>query len=459
VAASGTQLFAGTNNGIFRSTNNGASWSPASNGVSYPVVTVFAIGGSSLFAGTPGGVYRSTDNGTGWTLINEGMQATPIYSMAASGTHQFVGTNSGGVFHSSDNGGSWSADNSGLNHRGAILTLLFQSNNLFAGTTSGIYRSSDNGANWAKVSTDTNIYSLAASGAWVVAGSYGGGIYRSSDNGTTWAQANTGLKNIVVTRLASTGTTLFAGTRGGGVFRSSDNGANWSEINNGMGPQTVIELATNGTSVVAVVPEVVYYSTDNGDSWTKATIEPEAFKGLIASGSNYYLGYRTGVMRSTDNGATWATYNKVGVVDNSGQMYHAKSSSWAGGGLPSPVAAMAVSGEKLYVATEGGGMWQRSVLEPASVGSHQQSASEMALYPNPATSSMALSYRLDMRTSVSVTMYDALGRIVSQPVIDAMQEAGEQQVALATDGLAAGVYLCSVNAGGVERTVRFMVTR
>jgi hypothetical protein len=104
-------------------------------------------------------------------------------------------------------------------------------------------------------------------------------------------------------------------------------------------------------------------------------------------------------------------------------------------------------------------MWQRSVLEPASVGSQRQTVSEMALYPNPATSSMALSYRLDMRASVSVSIYDALGRIVAQPVVDAVQDAGEHQIALATDGLAAGVYLCSVNAGGVERMVRFVVVR
>jgi hypothetical protein len=40
-----------------------------------------------------------------------------------------------------------------------------------------------------------------------------------------------------------------------------------------------------------------------------------------------------------------------------------------------------------------------------------------------------------------------------------MQEAGEHQIALSTDGLAAGVYLCSVNAGGMKQTVRFVVVR
>jgi hypothetical protein len=187
---------------------------------------------------------------------------------------------------------------------------------------------------------------------------------------------------------------------------------------------------------------------------------PELFQSLIASGSTYYLGCRSGVMRSTDNGATWGKYSKASVVDNTGQMYHAKSSSsWSDGGLSASVTAMTVGGEKLFAATEGGGMWQRSVLEPASVGSQRQTVSEMALYPNPATSSMALSYRLDMRASVSVSIYDALGRIVVQPVVDAVQDAGEHQIAVDTEGLVAGVYLCSVKVGGVEQLLQLVVAR
>jgi hypothetical protein len=49
--------------------------------------------------------------------------------------------------------------------------------------------------------------------------------------------------------------------------------------------------------------------------------------------------------------------------------------------------------------------------------------------------------------------------MVAQPVAGALQEAGEHQIMLPTDGLAAGVYLCSVNVGGVEQTVRFVVVR
>jgi hypothetical protein len=40
-----------------------------------------------------------------------------------------------------------------------------------------------------------------------------------------------------------------------------------------------------------------------------------------------------------------------------------------------------------------------------------------------------------------------------------MQEAGEHQIALPTDDLAAGLYLCSVKASGVAQTVRFVVAR
>jgi hypothetical protein len=86
-------------------------------------------------------------------------------------------------------------------------------------------------------------------------------------------------------------------------------------------------------------------------------------------------------------------------------------------------------------------------------------AGAIHIQPNPASTSTTVRYQIDRRTPITVTIYDALGHIVSQPVADAIQETGEHQIVVATDGLAAGVYLCSVNAGGVERAVRFVVVR
>jgi hypothetical protein len=68
----------------------------------------------TIFAGTAGcgtGVYRSTDNGDSWSLANIGLTSTDVAALAVNGSnyHVFAGTHSimgkgGGMFRSTDNG-------------------------------------------------------------------------------------------------------------------------------------------------------------------------------------------------------------------------------------------------------------------------------------------------------------------------------------------------------------------
>jgi ligand-binding sensor domain-containing protein len=70
--AGGAYLLAGTTQGVFRSTDNGSSWSAASPRLS--TVTALAVNGSNIFAATyRNGVHRSTDNGTTWFGVNQGL--------------------------------------------------------------------------------------------------------------------------------------------------------------------------------------------------------------------------------------------------------------------------------------------------------------------------------------------------------------------------------------------------
>jgi hypothetical protein len=55
----GTTLFAGTNGGVFRSSNNGTSWSAVSTGLPNVLVRTLAANSTTLIAGTDGsGVWR-----------------------------------------------------------------------------------------------------------------------------------------------------------------------------------------------------------------------------------------------------------------------------------------------------------------------------------------------------------------------------------------------------------------
>lgn len=131
------------NDNVFLSSNNGASWTPASTGLPSAVVQAFAVspngtGGTNIFAGTYGaGVYLSTNSGTSWTTA--GLTNDTVTDFAVSGTNLFTATY-GGVFLSTNYGTSWTAVNSGLIEP-SDYSLVVNGTNLFAASElSGVWR-------------------------------------------------------------------------------------------------------------------------------------------------------------------------------------------------------------------------------------------------------------------------------------------------------------------------------
>lgn len=101
IHANGT-IFAGTwDDGVFSSSNNGASWTQTGL-TNYSVSSLAINANGTIFAGTEdGGVFSSSNNGASWTQVNSGLTNTTVLSLAihANGT-LFAGTLDGGVFRS-----------------------------------------------------------------------------------------------------------------------------------------------------------------------------------------------------------------------------------------------------------------------------------------------------------------------------------------------------------------------
>jgi ligand-binding sensor domain-containing protein len=93
-----------------------------------------------LFAGTTtGGVFRSTDNGDTWTQINTGLNSAYIImglTVNKSG-HVFAASYGGGIYRSTDNGTSWAQMNTSLKDTSANCFALHPNGNIYAGTNKG----------------------------------------------------------------------------------------------------------------------------------------------------------------------------------------------------------------------------------------------------------------------------------------------------------------------------------
>ncbi len=104
------------------------------------IIYSFALSDSIVFAGSYDGVFRSTDNGLSWTGVNNGLTDLNVKSLAISDTNLFAGTINAGVFLSTNNGASWTEINTGLAITD-VPSLAVSATNLFAGSYgSGVYR-------------------------------------------------------------------------------------------------------------------------------------------------------------------------------------------------------------------------------------------------------------------------------------------------------------------------------
>jgi hypothetical protein len=282
LAVSGTNLFAGTESGVFRSTDSGTSWIAASAGLTNTQVQALAVSGTNLFAGTSVGVFLSTDNGTSWTTANTGVKNFDVISLAVSGTNLFAGTWGSGVFLSTNNGTSWIAASAGLANP-YIRAIAVSGTSLFAGTDGGVFLSTNDGTSWTEVSTGlTNTYvsALTVFGTSLFAGTERGGVFLSTNNGTSWTAASAGLTNAYVHAIAVSGTSLFAGTDGG-VFVAATFGGSWSAVNTGLAYADVRALAVSGTNLFAGIRSVGVWRRPFSD-WTSLFIPTNGMGGITS---------------------------------------------------------------------------------------------------------------------------------------------------------------------------------
>jgi ligand-binding sensor domain-containing protein len=186
LAQANGMLFTGTQATVFVSTNNGVSWrNPAYGAQSVGALSLVMIG-TNLIAGTSNGIYYSPDSGRDWyAVLNVPVSLTIISGFAVLGSTIFVGTGSDGVWSSTDSGMDWAeANDSGLTDAN-VTTLLVSGKTLFAGTESGgVFVSSDSGVTWEQIDSglnvDTEITSLAIKDSTLYAGTSDSGIWRHS---------------------------------------------------------------------------------------------------------------------------------------------------------------------------------------------------------------------------------------------------------------------------------------
>jgi len=275
-------VWAGTQQGPYRSTDGGDTWARVDFPGPERVVWSFTFHPTNLrliYCGTaPGAIFRSDDGGDHWTRLPTDLGPhvvrmdfpTRTIAMAidpAHPQHLYAGLEVGGVIRSLDGGDTWQAINNGLAPSVGRLDLHgvqispAQPDTVFISVREGLFWSHDRGDHWDAIDLhkfsaitycrDLRIAPHDPRTLYVSLGeaarSAAGALYRSPDLGMTWERVDRGLTPkstmMAVALTARQPTYAYCCTRDGEVFGTHDGATTWREYPLPSGTQEVRALA------------------------------------------------------------------------------------------------------------------------------------------------------------------------------------------------------------------------
>jgi hypothetical protein len=267
-----TIVYAGTDQGVFKSSDGGASWSPKNIGLTDgPTYAVIVDPDSpvNVYAATSAGVFRSLDAGETWkatslttpiSVITIAPNATQILYAAEDGIY------SGRTYVSTDRGQNWTPISNGLSGGVQALTVaptdaktvyaaVVRDGGRFVGPIGAVFQTANGGLTWSKLSMD--FLSITPSKALVIDPLHSptmylgttNGVYKSEDGGREWKPTGLPLTTSALVIDPRNPTILYAGTTSG-VFQSTDGGVRWTSLNKGF-----VDFQTTGILSLAIDPQ------------------------------------------------------------------------------------------------------------------------------------------------------------------------------------------------------------
>ena len=285
---------------IWKSTNGGANWSIVGHWYgagSVPFVHAdhhhasFRPGTSQLYVGTDGGVYKTANGGSSWSHLNDGMNITQYYKISQSTSDTTVilaGAQDNGSHLRSSSSWSRVTGGDGMDNGVDVTNDNIMYTSIYYGD---FYKSTNGGGFFSPINT----LSPSGTGNWVtpfnvdpINGNtiYAGfdKLWKSTDAGVTWTPTSSsnvsGGSNIDEFEIAPSNTNYIYVLVNSNIFKSTNGGSTWSNIT----PSGSLSPSPNNISGV--------------------TIDPDNEQHIVISISGYTSNMK--VMESFNGGQTWS---------------------------------------------------------------------------------------------------------------------------------------------------------
>jgi len=403
----GAVMIAGTPDGLFRSTDGGATWTHSGaplTGVAIQSVVFDRYVASGVLLGTSKGLFRSDDGGKSWRQVSDVSISLGILVQHPQKQEVLLAASGTGLVRSLDAGLTWTAILP-TEARSWVLGIVmdsFDPTRVRLVTRSGVLASVDAGEHWAWESGPVSDQFTCAVMDSVDATSP---VYCGTRTGVSRVTASielytAGLGFPETTAVAiDPNLNLAYSARGTGLYRAFLGGGSWTRINdtltNGTVTQLVVDIA-QPRMMYAVTTFGLRRSTDGGLGWTELQTVPAGRVDAVCCDpvvvNRFYAATTSGLyVIRFGSGATWEEISPVKsaactnvtlaggggalYVECQGSLWRSTSSgeSWSRAGiLPDTGSAASLQGDPLDPATvycgtksgvfrsvDGGSSWTR----------------------------------------------------------------------------------------------------
>ncbi|MEO9893799.1 BspA family leucine-rich repeat surface protein [Aurantibacter sp.] len=300
--------------GIYRSTDNGNSWTVSNSGipVGASIYKLIEDSGVLYISVAQKGIYKSTDAGVNWIAINSGIEYQSFYSLHANGSTIYAGNANGGISYSNNGGQSWIfvGDN--------VSGIQFQDfevfNSKIYATGRKLFESSDQGLTWQErviegVGSNGFRTLLAANGVFYAGGQ--GELFISYDNLNTWVKAPLNTYATIIS-IQNFDNTIYVNGGNGSYYFSEDQGLNWTAVKIHNTDNFINSVFIEESMAIATTSKGLFQTSDYGNSWVLNNngINAVSIKSLFANDSNIFVGSQNqGLYISHDNGGSYQSIN------------------------------------------------------------------------------------------------------------------------------------------------------
>jgi photosystem II stability/assembly factor-like uncharacterized protein len=256
---------------IFRSSDNGSTWTTVTpywgSGEYRTVRAVAANAFGDIFFAADDGLFRTTDAGATWRQLTDVKPPVATVAVHPDGTILASGSAPALLYRSTDRGESWQWDTlrvPAVWERGLVdpveIFAFLKNGTTFALSRDGLFRSTDRGVTWDSVARGvaTTPFTVTSSGELLAA--FKTRVYRSTDKGLNWgAYGNSVDGSSIVSLLATPRGEMLAGVQGveggEGIVQSSDGGLTWQQTVGNMLPIVVRHLLASPTGTIFAVSD------------------------------------------------------------------------------------------------------------------------------------------------------------------------------------------------------------